>query len=53
MLLQQYNYIGIDLSAEYINISKARIDDAMSSILKDKQSKDKQEEDTCFLFDNV
>ena len=54
MLLQQYNYIGIDLSAEYIKISKARIEDAMSSIDKDKdkQSKDK-EEDNQFLFDNV
>jgi site-specific DNA-methyltransferase (adenine-specific) len=29
MLLQQYNYIGIDLSAEYIKISKARIIDAL------------------------
>lgn len=52
MLHKQYNYIGIDLSPEYINISKHRIIDAIGSI--DKQSKDKEEEiDTQFFFDNV
>ena len=54
MLLQQYNYIGIDTSPEYIEISKARIIDA---ILKHKEpdtepSKDIQQ-DTQFLFDNI
>jgi DNA modification methylase len=29
MLCKDYNYIGIDLSAEYIKISKARIEDAL------------------------
>jgi len=29
MLCKEYNYIGIDLSAEYIKISKARIEDAL------------------------
>ena len=54
MLLQQYNYIGIDLCAEYIEISKHRIIAAISSIDTDKASKDKDiEEDTQFLFDNV
>jgi site-specific DNA-methyltransferase (adenine-specific) len=60
-ILQQYNYIGIDLSPEYINISKARIDAAIKDKDKDKQSKDKEAdikdkeeaEDTMFLFDNV
>ena len=52
MLHKQYNYIGIDLCAEYIQISKARIIDAIKN--KDKASKDKDiEEDTQFLFDNV
>ena len=49
MLLKQYNYIGIDLSAEYINISKGRIIDAIGSTDKDKDI----EEDNQFLFDNV
>ena len=53
MLHKQY-YIGIDYSAEYIEISKHRIIDAIGSTDKDKQSKDKEiEEDTQFLFDNV
>ena len=52
MLLKQYNYIGIDLSAEYIEISKARIE---AAILKHKEpSKDKdKEEDTQYFFDNI
>ena len=54
MLLGKYNYIGIDTSPEYIEISKHRIIDAIGSTDKDKQSKDKEiEEDTQFLFDNV
>ena len=54
MLHKQYNYIGIDLSAEYIKISKARIEAAIGSTDKDKQSKDKDKEiDTQFFFDNI
>ena len=53
MLHKQY-YIGIDTSAEYIEISKHNIIDAIGSTDKDKQSKDKEiEEDTQFLFDNI
>ena len=57
MLLQQ-SYIGIDTSPEYIEISKHRIEDAIGSTDKDKQSKHKEpskdkEEDTQFFFDNV
>ena len=51
MLLKQYNYIGIDTSPEYIEISKHRIIAAIGSIDKE-ESKDK-EEDTQFLFDNI
>jgi DNA modification methylase len=43
MLCKTYNYIGIDLSAEYITISKARIENA--SIDKDIEHKDIKQTD--------
>ena len=54
MLLKQYNYIGIDLSAEYIKISKHRIEAAIGSTDTDKDKQSKEiEEDTQFFFDNI
>ena len=56
MLLKQ-SYIGIDTSPEYIEISKARIIDAISSIdtepSKHKEASKHKDIDTQFLFDNI
>ena len=51
MLLQQ-SYIGIDTSPEYIEISKARIIDA---ILKHKEpdTEPSKDIDTQYFFDNI
>ena len=53
MLLQQYNYIGIDTSPEYITISKHRIIDAISSTDKHKEESKDIQQDTQFFFDNI
>jgi site-specific DNA-methyltransferase (adenine-specific) len=54
MLLGKYNYIGIDLSSEYIEISKARIEDAIKNAGKDTKedtTPDTTEEETNFFIE--
>jgi DNA modification methylase len=52
MILGDYNYIGIDLSAEYIKISKARIEDALLQNKDDAiaaNTEDIEEENNFFI----
>jgi hypothetical protein len=53
MLLGKYNYIGIDLSSEYIEISKARIEDAIKNAGKDtiEDTTEDTEEETNFFIE--
>jgi site-specific DNA-methyltransferase (adenine-specific) len=53
MLLKKYNYIGIDLSADYITISKARIENAINTTGKiiEDTAIDTEEEETNFFIE--
>jgi site-specific DNA-methyltransferase (adenine-specific) len=53
MLLKKYNYIGIDLSADYISISKARIENAINTTGKiiEDTAEDTEEEETNFFIE--
>jgi site-specific DNA-methyltransferase (adenine-specific) len=53
MLLGEYNYIGIDLSSDYISISKARIEDAIKNAGKVEEdiTEDTAEEETNFFIE--
>jgi site-specific DNA-methyltransferase (adenine-specific) len=53
MLLKKYNYIGIDLSADYISISKARIENALNTTGKiiEDTAIDTEEEETNFFIE--
>jgi site-specific DNA-methyltransferase (adenine-specific) len=53
MILGEYNYIGIDLSADYITISKARIEQAIKNAgkIEEDTAEDTAEEETNFFIE--